>query len=46
MTIAPTTAAPPGRLWILVNFSDPYTFRAPTLEVAGAADETHGGRTR
>lgn len=38
MTTAPTTpAAPPGRLWILINPSDPYTFRAPTLEVAGAA---------
>jgi len=38
MTTAPTTpAAPPGRLWILMNPSDPYTFRAPTLEVAGAA---------
>lgn len=37
MTTAPTTAAPPGRLWILSNPSDTYTFRAPTLEVAGAA---------
>lgn len=37
MTNAATTAAPPGRLWILINPSDPYTFRAPTLEVAGAA---------